>query len=382
MTVPLHHQVYGPDGAPSLVLLNSLGTTSAMWAAQLGALSEQFRVVMIDTRGHGKSPPAPEERTSIDDLGHDVLAVLTSLGIARAHLAGVSLGGMTAMWLAVHHPDRVDRLALLSTSAHLPPEAMWRTRAAAVRTDGLASIAEPVVARWLTTELAARDPELVAQLRTMLAGNDAESYAQCCEAIAELDLRSDLGRIAAPTLVIAAAQDVATPPEHGRVIADGIAGARLEIVPDAAHIATVEQAGAITRLLIEHLRGGATLAAGFATRRAVLGDDHVDRAIDATRPLTAPFQEFVTRYAWGDVWSRPGLARRERSIATLAVLVALGAEHEIAMHIRAAVTNGLSSDEIAEVLLHTALYAGLPRANRAFAIAQQVLAEDADDQET
>jgi 3-oxoadipate enol-lactonase/4-carboxymuconolactone decarboxylase len=125
--------------------------------------------------------------------------------------------------------------------------------------------------------------------------------------------------------------------------------------------------------LLDHFRGGATLARGFATRRAVLGDEHVDRAIEATTGCTAPFQEFITRYAWGDVWSRRELALRDRSIATLASLVALGAEDELAMHIRAAQRNGLTSEEIFEVLLHTALYAGLPRANRAIAIARDVL---------
>ncbi|MDT4910913.1 MAG: 3-oxoadipate enol-lactonase / 4-carboxymuconolactone decarboxylase [Pseudonocardiales bacterium] len=377
----MYHEVHGPTGAPALVLLNSVGTTSAMWSAQLGALSEQFRVIMIDTRGHGKSPAAPTARTTIAGLGADVLGVLDSLRVERAHLAGLSLGGMTAMWIAAHHPQRVARLAVLCSSAHLPPEEFWRTRAAAVRADGMASIAAPVVDRWTTPDLAARDADLLAELRAMFSGNDAESYAQCCEAIAEMDLRPDLARIAAPTLVIAAKDDAATPPDHGRVIADGIAGARLEIVPQAAHIATVEQPGRITRLLLEHF-GAASPTPGFATRRAVLGDEHVDRAISATTPFTRPFQEFITRAAWGDVWSRPGLGRRDRSIATLAALVTLGAEHEIAMHVRGALANGLTVDEIAEVLLHTALYAGLPRANRAFAIAQQVLAEHADDQET
>ena len=126
-------------------------------------------------------------------------------------------------------------------------------------------------------------------------------------------------------------------------------------------------------MLLEHFGGGATLAAGYRTRRAVLGDEHVDRAIAATTGFSAPFQDFITRYAWGDVWSRPGLDRRERSIATLAALVALGAEHELAMHVRAAVRNGLTPDEIAEIFLHTALHAGLPRANRAIAIAKQAL---------
>jgi len=212
----------------------------------------------------------------------------------------------------------------------------------------------------------------------MLTSVDAESYAQCCEAIAGLDLRADLPRIAAPTLVVAGEDDPATPPPHSRALADAIANARLEIITPAAHVATYEQPGRIAALLLDHFRAGGTLAAGFKTRRAVLGDAPVDRAIGATTELTAPFQEFITRYAWGDVWSRPGLARRDRSIATLAALVTLGAEHELAMHVEAARRNGLTADEIAEVLMHVAVYAGVPRANRAFAIARDVLERKAE----
>ncbi|HEY0359090.1 MAG TPA: 4-carboxymuconolactone decarboxylase [Mycobacteriales bacterium] len=116
-------------------------------------------------------------------------------------------------------------------------------------------------------------------------------------------------------------------------------------------------------------------AGGMEVRRAVLGDAHVDRAVASTTEFTAPFQDFITRYAWGDVWTRPGLDRRTRSIVTLTVLTALGHENELAMHVRAAVRNGLSADEIGEVLLHTAVYAGVPAANTAFAVAQRVLAE-------
>jgi 3-oxoadipate enol-lactonase/4-carboxymuconolactone decarboxylase len=274
---------------------------------------------------------------------------------------------MLGMWRAIHRPERVGRLALLCTSAYLPPAAGWTDRAATVRSQGMGAIAEAVAARWITAELAARDPELAISLRTMLAGVDAESYAQCCEAIAEMDQRRDLGRIAAPTLTIAAMSDAATPPEHTRLIAKEIIGSRLEILEAASHLATVEQPGRIAALLLGHFRGGASLAAGFASRRAVLGDAHVDAAIAATTELTAPFQDFVTRYAWGDVWTRPGLSRRDRSIVTLAALVTLGAEHEVAIHVRGALRNGVSADEIGEILLHTAVYAGLPRANRAMA---------------
>jgi 3-oxoadipate enol-lactonase/4-carboxymuconolactone decarboxylase len=364
----------GNNDAPPLVLLNSMGSTTEMWAPVVGRLAEQFRVIRIDDRGHGASPTATARtECTIADLGADIIEVLDHLGLQRVHLAGVSLGGMTGMWLAIHHPDRIARLALLATSAHLPPAEGWLDRAATVRADGMAAVADAVVARWLTADLAKRDPELVTRLRDMVSSIDAESYAQCCEAIAAMDLRADLTRIAAPTLVVAGAQDPAAPPAHAEAMADAIVDARLEILDPAAHVPTFEQPGRIAALLLEHFRGGATLSRGFVTRRAVLGDEQVDRTMAATTPLTAPFQEFLTRYAWGEIWSRPELERRERSIATLAVLVTLGAEHELAMHVRAALRNGLTSQEVIEVLMHTALYAGLPRANRAIAIAREVL---------
>jgi 3-oxoadipate enol-lactonase / 4-carboxymuconolactone decarboxylase len=373
MTVRLAWRSDGPPDSPPLVLLNSLGTTTEMWTPVLAPLAERFRVIRMDTRGHGASPAAmPGESCTIADLGEDVLAVLDEIGVGRASFAGLSLGGMTAMWLAIHRPERVGRLAVLCTSAHMPPASAWDERIAAIRAGGMAAVAHIPATSWLTAELAARDPDLVARLQAMLSSTDAESYAQCCAAIGSLDLRTDLGRIAAPTLVIAGADDPAAPPtQHGALIADAVPGARLVVLDRAAHLATFEQPGVIAQLLLGHfgLRG-----TGDAIRRAVLGDAHVARADAATTPFTAPFQEFITRYAWGEVWSRPGLGRRERSIATLAALVALGAEQEIAMHVRAALSNGLTENEIAEVLLHCAVYAGLPRANRAFAIASELLA--------
>lgn len=363
----------GPAEGPPLVLLNSLGSSTAMWEPCVGPLSEQFRVIRIDARGHGGSPPSPDDSVSLAGLSADVLDTLDELGVERVHLAGLSLGGMVGMWLAIHRPQRIRRLALLCTAAYLPFGSAYAERSVAVRASGIDSIAEAVIAKWVTPALAERDPELMAQLRAMLVASSAESYAQCCDAIAALDLRADLGRIAAPTLVLGGADDIAIPTEHQQLLADAIPEARLEILAPAAHIATVEQPAHVARLLREHFGGGATLDTGYAVRRAVLGDEHVARAVAASTEFTAPFQDFLTRYAWGDVWSRPDLPRRERSIATLAALVTLGAENEIALHVRAALRNGLTPDEIREVLLHTAVYSGLPRANRAFGLAQQVL---------
>jgi 3-oxoadipate enol-lactonase/4-carboxymuconolactone decarboxylase len=282
---------------------------------------------------------------------------------------------MVGMWLAAHRPERIARLALLCTSSFLPPASGWHERASTVRAQGTIAIADPIVARWVTPALAARDRQLVDGLRAMIGSIDAESYAQCCEAIATMDLRDDLARIAAPTLVIAGAEDPAIPREHADLIAAGVTGGRLEILNQAAHLPSYEQSGKVAALLQDHYGGGATLSRGLATRRAILGDAHVDRAVAARDALSAPFQDFLTRYAWGDVWSRVELSRRERSIATLGAVITLGADNEIALHVRAARTNGLSDEEIAEVVMHIALYAGLPRANHAMTIVREVLAE-------
>jgi 3-oxoadipate enol-lactonase/4-carboxymuconolactone decarboxylase len=369
VTLPLSYQVEGPEKAPPLVLLNSVGSTTAMWDSVIKTLTERLRVIRIDTRGHGGSPPSPGPRTSLAELGRDVLGVLDELELSRAHIAGLSLGGMVAMWLAAHHPERVSRLALLCTSAYYPPPEFWLERAAQVRAEGMGLIADAVVPRWVTEDFAGRRPDVVRDLQAMIMTTDPESYAQCSEVIAGMDQRDDLPRIAAPTLVLAGELDPATPPEMGRVIADGIPNARLVVLRDAAHLPTVEFPEDVAGLLVDHFAGGE------ATRRAVLGDQHVDRAVAGTTSFTRPFQDFITRYAWGEIWGRPGLSRRDRSVVTLTALAALGADHELAMHVRAALRNGLTREEIAEILLHTSVYAGVPRANRAFAVAQEVLDE-------
>ena len=377
--VAVHYVVEGPDDAPVVLLAGSLGSTFAMWDPQVPALAERFRVVRFDARGHGRSP-VPTGPYTLDDLVDDAVALLDRLGVERAHVVGLSLGGMTAMRLAAREAHRVDRLAVLCTSALLGPAQAWADRAAHVRAQGTSTVADAVVARWFTDDLRARDPKLVARMQAMIASTPAEGYAGCCEAIATMDLRADLSRISAPTLALAGAEDPATPPEHLAVVAGGVADGRLVVLPQAAHLASWEQAVAVNAALLTHLSGASgptdasRRAAGMQVRRAVLGDEHVDRAVAGTTELTAPFQDLITRYAWGDVWSRPGLDSRTRSLLTVALLTALGHEHELGMHVRAALTNGVSAEEISEVLLHSAVYAGVPAANRAFAVAQQALA--------
>jgi 3-oxoadipate enol-lactonase len=253
--VDVHHEVGGPADARVLVLSNSLGTDMRMWDPQVEALSRRFRVVRYDTRGHGRSP-APPGPYSIDDLGRDAVALLDRLGVERASICGVSLGGMTAMWLGAHAPERVDRLVPCCTSAFLPPASAWAERAAMVREAGTTEVvADAVVARWLTPSGAERDPQLVAELRAMLAGIPPEGYASCCQVIEALDLREALPSIEAPTLVIAGADDPAIPVEHMRDIAGAVPAARLEVLEGAAHLANLERADAVTELVIEHCGG-------------------------------------------------------------------------------------------------------------------------------
>jgi 3-oxoadipate enol-lactonase len=251
-TVELHHTFAGPQDAGVVVLSNSLGTTLAMWEPQAAALARGHRVLRYDLRGHGDSS-VPEAPYSIADLGSDLLALLDRTGTARASLFGVSLGGMVSMWVAAHAPERVDRLILCSTSAVMGPPESWTERAALVRREGTAAVADAVVARWFTRAFAAAQPDVVARIRGQLAATPAEGYAGCCEAIREMDQRPDLPAIAAPTLVIAAEGDPSTPPAHARTIAGLIPGARLEVLDRGAHLVNVEAPDVVNPLVLAHL---------------------------------------------------------------------------------------------------------------------------------
>ena len=252
MPIRVHREISGQADAPALVLANSLGCTVAMWDPQVEPLASRYRVIRYDMRGHGRSP-SPPGPYSIADLGGDLIALLDELDIDRAHICGLSLGGMVGMWVAANAPDRVDRLALCATSARLGPPGMWAARAETVLADGLAAITEKVVARWFTPGFAARCPELVTRMHSMFESNAAVGYAGCCQAIETMDLLGDLPRIVAPTLVLAGADDPAIPIAHEELIAATIPDARLEVVPDGAHLLNIEQAPAVTALIREHL---------------------------------------------------------------------------------------------------------------------------------
>ena len=252
MSVDLAHTLNGPPGAPVLVLSNSLGTSWDMWAAQVPALSTSFQVLRYNQRGHGGSP-APPGPYEIADLGRDLVDLMDRLEIERASICGVSIGGMTAMWVATNEPRRVDRLALCFTSTYMPPADMWRERAALARSEGMEPLIQPAIGRWFTPEFAESGSPILARTRAALGDVDPEGYAGCCEAIGSMDMRQEIGVIRAPTLVVSASDDPATPPDAGRYIAETIPGARFELMEGARHLACIERPEEFTPLIVDFL---------------------------------------------------------------------------------------------------------------------------------
>jgi len=244
--------VDGPGSAPALVLGPSLGTTVEMWRPQLPVLAGRFRVIRYEHRGHSGSavPPGPY---TLDDLGGDLLALLDRLGVARAHVAGVSLGGMVAMWLAAHAPDRVDRLVPICTSMRITPPSMWRDRAATVRAKGLAAIADALIDRWFVAQVVRSRPDLVAAARAMIAAVPDEGYASCCAVLETADLTPALDRVTAPTLVVAGADDPTMPRGVPTHVAAAIPGARVSVIPGAAHLPNLSHPEEVTRLMTRFL---------------------------------------------------------------------------------------------------------------------------------
>jgi len=247
----LFHRFDGSPDKPVLVLSNSLGSDLGMWDPQMPALTERFRVLRYDSRGHGQSavPPGPYR---IEDLGRDLLALLDALGLSRVHYCGLSLGGMVGMWLGVNAPDRVDRLVLCNTSAYLGPPELWNARIEAVRGSGMQAVVPQVLERWLTPSYRARAPEAVEKVRRMLLATPPEGYVACATAIRDMDQRESISAIRAPALVVVGARDPATPPEHGRQIAERVRGAKVVELP-AAHLSNVEAADRFTAAVLEFL---------------------------------------------------------------------------------------------------------------------------------
>jgi 3-oxoadipate enol-lactonase/4-carboxymuconolactone decarboxylase len=376
---------------PLLVLGPSLGTSATtLWSECAAGLTDVFDVVAWDLPGHGYNHTVPDESFTMAELAGGVLKVLEEILEQRDQYAGtfayagVSVGGAVGLQLLLDHPSRVSSAVLLGTGAKIGDPAMWGGRVGQVSVSGTPVMVSGSAERWFGPGFLDRRPDTGSALLHALQDTNDEGYIQVCEALAEFDVRDQLGKIDAPILAVAGAADGVTPTRGLREIAERGQRGQLVELEGVAHLAPAEAPERVARLIRQHVLGevepeetapGPLYDAGMAVRRAVLGDAHVDRATAGATDFTREFQEFITEYAWGGVWTRPGLDRRSRSLITLTALIARGHHEEFAMHVRAARTNGLTNDEIKELILQSAVYCGVPDANTAFRIAQQVLDE-------
>jgi 3-oxoadipate enol-lactonase/4-carboxymuconolactone decarboxylase len=405
--LPLQHRFDGPADAPVLILGPALGATWHMWDRQLPVLTEQWRVLRYELPGHGGAPA--HAAASVDDLATRLLAVLDAEGVDTFGYAGCSLGAAIGARLALLRPDRIAALALVSAAARYGTADVWRQRGVVVRANGMDRTALGSPERWFTSAFLATQPAITDWAVQMVRTTDAACYIGGCEALAAFDIRDALGSIKVPTLVVAGADDTETPPADARLLVAGIPDARLAVVPATGHLAPVEEPVAVGDLLATHFASVWTEPASVTTgsvavppaavvppqappeppavlpdtyeeglriRREVIGDAEVDLALARAENFGAGFDAFLTRYAWGEVWARPGLDRRTRSCVTLTALTATGRLEELADHTRAALRNGLTPAEIEEVLLHTAVYCGLPAARAAVDTARTVIRQE------
>lgn len=374
------YRLEGHDDNPVLMLSHSLGQDHGMWDAQARELSEHFRVLRYDLRGHGASAAMPGDYR-IEQLGADALTLADTLGIDRFAFCGLSLGGMIGQWLAARAPDRITAVVLANTSPKMEPGAM-EARRRAVLDGGMAAVADTVMSRFFSPDTLASGATSAANSRRSLLGTDPIGYAGCCAAIRDMDHTSLLAAIRVPVLIITGTRDVSTPwAGHGDRLAGQIAGART-VHLDAAHLSNLEAPRAFMAALRGFLQPPAqdSLEAGMTVRRAVLGNAHVDRA--AAAPASPAFQELITRYAWGTIWTRPGLDVRTRRLLVLAITAALGRWEEFRLHVRTGFTRELEWCDVEEVLLQSAIYAGVPVANTGFHVAsEERLAERGDSPE-
>ena len=368
------YRVDGEEGRPAVMLSHSLGLDHGLWDALTADLRPHALVVRYDTRGHGASDTPPGEYR-IEQMGRDALAIADAIGLHTFAFCGLSLGGMIGQWLGAHAGDRLTALVLANTSARLTEPQLMEERRRRVLEQGLAAIADTVVARFFSPRrLAAGGPAVAWARRTLLA-TDPAGYAACCAAIRDLDQRALLSRIRVPTLVIGGNFDVSMPcTDHSRPLEAGIQGARSVRLP-AGHVSNLERPRSFSAAVLEFLFPAAADldSAGAAMRRQVLGDAHVDRAATGTTDLTREFQALLTRFAWGSIWTRPALDRRTRRLLVLTVTAAMGRWEEFRLHVRTGLADDLEPADLKEVLLQVAVYAGIPAANTAFQIADEAL---------
>lgn len=376
------YRLLGAEANPLVVLAHPLGMSQAVWDDVLALLLPRYRVLTWDLPGHGASEAWPADGGAISpaDLAADALALADHAGTERFHFAGTSIGGVVGQQLLAEHAGRLLSATLTNTGAVIGTAEFWSARAGRVRGEGLAAVAGEIVPRWFAAARFEANPALESGWRVQMARTDDESYARLCEMLGS---HAFSGRLAAAAGVrvrlLGGSEDLATPPATLEALAAECGGAPLEILDGVGHVPSVEVPALFAGRLLATLAApgeagerGVDYATGLATRKQVLGEEHVERATRNANSLDAPFQRMITRLAWGELWSNEDLSRRERSMVTLGILAALGRDGELELHLKTAQRIGLPEAELRQVLMHVAVYGGVPAANHAFAVAKRL----------
>lgn len=384
----IHYKYLKTNSERTFIFINSLGTDFRIWDNVVEVLKNHWSILCFDKQGHGLSEGSSTP-LSISDYAHDVLGLMDALSIQKAVIIGLSIGGVIGQYLAVHHANRIEKLVLSNTAPKIGSAETWDLRINKVKNDGIQSITEGVMKVWFSENFHQSRPDELNGYANMLANSPIEGYIQACEALKYNDLTAEITHINVPTLCIAGSVDGSTPPALVKAMADKIPNAQYVEIEGIGHIPCVETPSVMAAHILNFINtedlkltlegtppsgvGGQTLyELGMKTRRSVLGNAHVDRAEANKTDFDKDFQEYITNSAWGAIWSRPGLTKRERSMITIAVLAALGHEEELAMHFRATRNTGASEQDVKEVLLHIGIYAGVPVTNGAMKIAKEV----------
>ncbi|MBD3895591.1 alpha/beta fold hydrolase [Halomonas sp. ML-15] len=378
------YRLLGAEALPLVVLAHPLGMTQAVWDDLLPALLSRYRVLTWDLPGHGASQAWGEGAITPADLAAEALALVEHAQASRFHFVGTSIGGVVGQQLISEHAERLLTATLTNTGAVIGNAEMWNTRAGRVREEGLAAMSGEIVPRWFAPARVEANPALKSGWMTQMGRNDDDGYAKLCEMLGS---HVFTGKLSGPlsqhpgvkVQLLGGSEDLATPPATLEALAAELDGAALEIFEGVGHVPSVEVPGQFAAALLKVMaadlgdvaNNGVGYATGLQTRKQVLGEEHVARSTANATSLDAPFQQMITRLAWGELWSNDDLTRRERSMITTGILAALGRE-ELTLHLKTAKRIGLSEAELRQVLMHVAIYGGVPAANHAFSLAKQL----------
>ncbi|MGP9544485.1 alpha/beta fold hydrolase [Psychrobacter sp. AOP7-B1-25] len=378
LTTDTHLVAYQDSGEtylPALFMAHPLGMSRNVWDKVCDELHGHYRCIRWDLPGHGSSGAACADLT-LEQLAYDVLSLANALDIERFSFIGTSIGGMIGQSLCQISPESLEQVWLTNTGAVIGTAEAWSERAANVRSLGLAQMAEGIVPRWFAPAYIKQNPGALLGWQVQLSRNGDESYAKLCEAIAKVDNRKKLTTYRDKVVLVAGGEDVSTPPAKLEELKTEFTDAKLEIFEGVGHVPSIEATSQLVKLIQSDAarntvgQTGIGYEQGLVQRKRILGEAHVEKASQNATTLDSPFQQFITRNAWGELWGDHSLTVQQRSMITTAILAALGRDGELGLHLRTAHRLGINEDQLRQVLMHVSIYAGVPAANHAFSLAK------------